>query len=226
MKRWWFYIAFCFCASATAALSEYWLIQEDFIKLGKREFYLEKKQEDLSKQKAWLKDKKELFDIIGAEDLENPQYVFLAPLKNLASLSFYEPISHREKSRNVLLETTMHFQIFSLHQFLPECSLKEETVFITTKPYFFYALYDITLGSQEIFEKALKEASIRCSKDSISWCVFKSLLAGSTPKYLVCLSFATKEELKEWSMEKVLPEITLNDIFRDKKSGWMKRLSF
>ena len=219
MGKLFFYVLLSLSIVGNSALSEYWLIQEDFIKLGKRDLYQQQKSKDLAQQKK-------SGEVLCFEDLENPQYVFLFPFKEIASLANYQPIAPKIE-KDVLLETSMNFQIFSLHRFLQKCSLKEDSVFAEKKSYFLYALYEIALDNQEVFEGALADAVNKFSKDSVSsWCVFKSLLGGSYPKYLVCLSFATKDELKEWSMDKIIPEIALRDIFRDKKSGWMKKTSF
>ncbi len=226
MKRLFFLSIFCFFGVAGAALSEYWLIEQDFIKLGKRDLYEQQKKDFLSKKRDFLKSEKELVGVFGFEDLENPQYVFLNELKNLSSLELHEPLNQKEREESLLLQNSLHFQIFSLHKFLKPCSLKEELVFESSDQYFFYAIYDIVPGNQSIFESALAVSADKFAKDSFGWCVFKSLLAGDCPKYVICLSFPSKEKMKEWNMEKIVSDIKLRDIFRDKKTGWMKRSSF
>lgn len=222
-----FIFLFIFCLSLGQVTfseePEYWLIQQESIRMGKRELYESQKQEYLKKQVDSFKKQKTSFSVFGVEDLENPRYVFLMPLKKLDSLGLYPPIAQGEK--NPLLDTCIHFQISSLHELLKECSLRPNETFVESRPYYIYILYDIDPGSEKIFEQQLSIASSKQVDASLSWCAWKSLLAGDCPMYLLCFSFETKEKMKEWPMEKFLDKASLKEIFRGEKSGWMKRSS-
>lgn len=225
MKKFIYLFVFSLCLSQMtfAEGPEYWLIQQESIKMGKRELYESQKQEYLKKQVENFKKEKTAFSVLGVEDLENPRYVFLMPLKKLESLALYPPLA--ESTKQPLLESSVHFQISSLHEMLKECSLRPSETFMESRPYYLYILYDIEPGSEKIFEKQLSLASSTQADKMISWCAWKSLLAGDCPMYIVCISFETKEKMKEWPMDKFLDRNVLKEISRGEKSGWMKRSS-
>lgn len=190
---------------------EYWLIQEDFIKMGKKEVYETQKL-------LQLKEKKQ--QVFGVADLENPQFLFLLPLKNLASLTEYTPFS--EQTKNLTLEACINFQIFSLHQLIEKSSLRPKETFVETRPYYSYVIYETQLEDGPFLEEMFAK-SISSAKKEDSWCLWKSLIAGDGPKYIFCASFSTKEQMKEWKVENVIEESKIKNRLRDKKSGWMKR---
>lgn len=206
------------CGAFLLQAESYWLIQQDFIKLGKKDLYEEQLQKIQKKQRGDFIKKKQQFSVMGMEDLENPRTVLLMPVQDLSSLSLYPPFLSQEKE--ALFNTCLNFQIFSLHAFLEEGSKSIQKTFVGSRPYYYYVFYDVVPGGQVLMEEALRKA---VSSSSELWCAWKSLIAGDGPSYLVCLSFETKEQLKEWSMEKLLEEGSLKEILRGKKSGWMKK---
>lgn len=216
MKMFIFLLGFClsFGHAFASPIEDYWLVQEDFIKFGKGDLYLAEKGKEIKELKT---------KTFGIEDLENPQYVFLSPLKSLADLSLLEPFA--ENRGGELLKSCLNFQIFSLHKFLDICSLRPAGVFSEKKPYLFYALYEVTPGAEDAFEGELMKAAAKLKSGKVSWRTWKCLLAGDCPKYLFCFAFETKEELKDWSMDALFNEEKISEILRGKKSGWMKRES-
>lgn len=190
---------------------EYWLIQEDFIKMGKKELYETQKISQLKKRET---------PVIGIADLENPQFLFLEPLKNLASLVQYPPFV--DQAKDVLLETCLNFQIYSLHQLIEKSSLRPKETFLESRPYYFYAIYEVEPEAGGVLEEIMAK-SVALAKKENSWCFWKTLLGGDCPKYVFCASFATKEQMKEWSMDTVIEEPGLKHVLRGKKTGWMKR---
>lgn len=214
MKVFIFLLVFCssFGQAFSSPLEEYWLVQEDFIKFGKGDLYLAEKGREIKELKT---------KTFGIEDLENPQYVFLSPLKQLADLSLLEPFA--ENRGRELLKSCLNFQIFSLHMLLEVCSLRPEGVFSEKNPYLFYALYEVNPGTEDSFEGELVKAAAKLKSGKTSWSTWKCLLAGDCPKYLVCLAFKNKGDLKDWSMDSLFNEEKISEILRGKKSGWMKR---
>jgi hypothetical protein len=223
MNRWLFFVwALCsiFCLQA-GSLPRYWLIEEDFTKLGKKELYEEEKKKNLEYQKNNFHKKRGSFEVVGIEDLENPQYVFFMPLKEVSWMDAYPPIEQKEEG---ILSSTMNFQIFSLHEFLPDCSFREGDFFSESFSYFSYVLYDVVCGSENSFEEHLARISLKQTKKSPnSWVVWKVLLGADVPKYLVGALFSSKEALKETKLEEVFEEGSVKEIIRNRKSGWMKK---
>lgn len=200
------------CLTGAPAISHYWLVEEDFIKIGKKDLYEEEKKKDLRETS---------FDVIGVEDLENPQYVFLMPLKGVASLGLYPPIQNRKIP---LLDSCLHFKIFSLHEFLPKSSFRAESTFSDATPYFSYGIYSVSPGTELLFEQHLERLVAKQTKLSLlSWRAWKVLMGGDIPKYVICLSFSSKEELKECNLVEVFEEIHIEKMLRDRKVGWMKK---
>jgi hypothetical protein len=208
----WFGLSCIAFAGCLESLPRYWLLEEDFFKLGKKELFEQEKKTQM-KSSSWK--------ALVAEDLENPQYVVFTPLKELASLRSYPPVSG---SKAPLLDSCLHFQIFSLYELLEECSLKAMETFSKSHPYYLYLLYEIMPASEASFEEHLKLMAARLKeKPEVNWRTWKVLLGGDVPKYLLCLSFSTKEQLKEVKEEELFEELQIKEILRGKKRGWMKQ---
>lgn len=214
------WVCCCLLCAKGESLSRYWLIEEDFIKLGKKELYEEEKKKRLQGDRDFFNKKRKPFEVIGAQDLENPQYVFLMPLKDLSYLDLYPPIRGEGSS---LLNTCVHFRIFSLHELLEDGSFRGGSSFSESRPYLSYIIYDVFPGSEQSFEQHFVEVVLKQpKKSSFAWNSWRTLLGADGPKYLICASFPSKEELKETKLEDLFEEIAIKEIIRNKKSGWMK----
>ncbi len=211
---------FCFFCTNAESLSQYWLVEEDFIRLGKTDLYEEEKKDDQDREREYFKKKRKKLEVIGLQDLEKPRYVFFKPLKDLSYLELYPPI---KEVRSSLLPTCLYFRIFSLYEYLEECSFREREVFSEQRPYLAYIAYDVFPGSQKSFEVHLEEIALKQKKKSPqAWNCFKVLLGSDVPKYLIYVSFYTKDGLKEASLDDIFKESLIKDIIRNKKSGWVK----
>ena len=198
------------------SLAKYWVVEEDFLKIGKKEIYEEEKKKSLG-----LKNP---MKVKVMEDLENSRYVFFIPLEKLSLLEKIPPF--REKAQP-LLSTCLHYTIFSLHQWLPKASFQADLIFSKSLPYWCYILYDISPGSQESFEEHLQKIALRQpSSGSRAWGAWKVIIGADTPKYLLCAAFASKEELKDAHLEELWEEALIKEILRNKKSGWLKQAKF
>ncbi|MBM3198953.1 MAG: hypothetical protein FJZ58_06865, partial [Chlamydiae bacterium] len=131
MSKWWI-LSLLICWEASGDSAKYWLLQQDFIKVGKRDLY-EEVQQKQSKRPIRL----------GMEDLENAQYVFLEPLKTLGALAEYPPFAEDSLG---LEARCLYFQIFSLLQLLPQFSNLEAT-FSASRPYYRYVVYEVSPAS-------------------------------------------------------------------------------
>jgi hypothetical protein len=208
----------CLCSAALCQASSYLLVQEDFIKLGKKELYQEQVQKIQGKQVDAFKERSAPFISIGMEDLENPRMLFFTPVQDLASLDLYPPFT--ERTQEILFNTCLNFQIFSLYRQL--FSENKPIAFPASKPYYCYVVYDVTPSGQSIFEEALIKA-ISSQESAPFLGAWKSLFAGAEPSYMLYFSFETKEQLKEWSVESFLDVGAFKEILRSKKQGWMKQ---
>jgi len=199
-----------FCLEVAAGPVRYWLIEEDLIKMGKKELYEEQKKAQIQP------------GVLGLKDLENPRYLYLTPLKALSSLEGY--FSSQQKM-NPLLDTCLHFKILSLHELKSSCSFSIDTLFSKQSSFWLYALYDIEPGEEKLFEEHLTSLSTKQSKlgSEDNRGVWKVLIGGDTPKYLICIGFPSKEKLKDASLASLVEEAGFKEILRDKKEGWVKR---
>jgi hypothetical protein len=193
---------FCMLFGMSAWGSEYWLFQEDFIKLGKKDFYQEQKSKELKE------------DMVAAQNLENSQVLFFMPLESLNALA--HPL---ERKPGALLASCLHFQIFSLQKQLKECSL--EGSFTLRRPYLLRTTYEVTFGGGAGFEEMLKKSVAKAKGHFASW---KSLIAGDVPRYIVVSSFSTKDELEKADGDEIFDEESVKDLIRGKKNVWMKLL--
>lgn len=202
-----------FFGISSEALAKYWVIQEDFLKIGKKEIYEEEKKKRLGP--------KNLTKAIGMEDLENSQYVFFTPLEKL---SFLETLFPFQEKVDPLLSSCLHYTIFSLHQWLSKASFRADLVFSKDFPYSSYVLYDIIPGFQDAFEEHLQKIVAKQSSGAPSpWSAWKVVMGADTPKYLLCAAFASKGQLKDAHLEELWEEPLLKEILRNKKSGWLKQ---
>lgn len=198
------------------SFAKYWVVEQDFLKMGKKEIYEQEKKKSL--------DIKYLQQVIGLEDLENPQYVFFMPIDNLSSLEQIPPVKEQEQP---VLCSCLHYTIYSLHQWLDKASFHENLVFSKARPYCSYVLYDITPGSQKFFEEHLQKIALKQQVSSPhAWGAWRVIMGVDTPKYLLCASFATKEELKDAHLDELWEEPAIKEIIRNKKGGWMKKSEF
>jgi hypothetical protein len=211
--------------------NSFWLIEQDFIKIGKRDVYEEQQKQALLKKKQRLQKQNGFFQAYTLEDLENPQYAIFMPLETLDTVRSYEPffLSDLERQKQEapgqnLLDTCLNFHIFSLQEQLLSCSYRIEGTFSQERPYLIYLLYDIVPGYGAFFEKHLEGIAQKqqAEKSQTSWRAWKTLLGGDAPKYLICLSFASKDEMQRAKLEQLFEEPIIKEIIRDKRSGIAK----
>ncbi len=162
------------------------------------------------------------YGVIGMAALEDPEIILLMQADNLKSLGKYPPFT--EPPKNSLVTGCLNFRVFSLHRLLKGISLRVESVLVPAKPYCSYAIDEVDPESEAVFEGAIAKRT-RLQNEKANWCVWKAFFAGDCPKYVFCSSFATKEEMQDWSFEKALDEAEMKNILRGKKTGFAKRQS-
>ncbi len=202
--------------------ADYCLIQEDFVKFGKKELYETEKKQDLQTLQKKIKN----FRVCVVEDLENPQFALFMPIEDLSKLSLYLPTTRNEgplRGQN-LLETSLSFSLFSLHRVLEKASLHPENL-EKMRPYWVYLLYDVTPGYEDFLEQHLEKIAYKNRDSAYCWKVWKTLLGADVPKLLLCVGFATKEEMKEAEVENLFQESTFREVLRGKKQGWGRVVS-
>ncbi len=182
----------------SAYAGELWIIEQDFIKFGKKEAY-ERYKSDLLKE----------YPVYAWKDINDPEYLYLRPLKSLKALGAIETPEP--------YASTINFSIQSLHAFLPECSFVptwKESLF--AYPAVYYYLYSIVPGNTAIFEEQLKKVALDQKAPFRTW---KVLMGADVPKYIIAVFGNTTDEAKKSgeSMEFITP--SMKPLLRNEKHG-------
>src|SRR5579871_4872467 len=175
---------------------ELWVVEQDFVKFGKKEVF--------------EKSKKELLDASGktfltfaAQEDDLLQYVFFICVKNFRGLgNFLESADPANSDVRALYSSTLNFLVRSLDAYLPECSsVPKGKEALTAYSHISFYLFGITPGNEEIFEAQLqKVASEQAEKTCFrSW---KILMGSDAPKYFVAV-FADGEKQAKKSAEEI-----------------------
>jgi len=190
---------------------EIWLVQQQFVKFGKKELYESTKKAYMQSFGSFLKKKSNLLTY-AFEDLNSPQYIYLTPLKNYAGVDDYlaqkrahfVALSVQDKEMMVdLLQSITNFEIFSIHQYKLQCSyVPKGDADLLSRSRVHYEIFALIPGTEEYFEGRLKQMSeqARQAKSQQCWRVWKAALGSDVPKYIVA-TFAKDEAAMKQMME-------------------------
>lgn len=195
---------------------EIWVIEQEFIKFGRKEAFETAK-------KKWIADFKKSNagrtpDIIGLEDGSDNEYLFLMPFKNFAEID-----SFRKQLRNYngmvetqVLKGLINFKVLTIHQYKASCSYTPSSVSIMNSPQFSYEIVSLEPGSEEAFEQMLiqKASDAVKKKSKQSWRVWKTVAGAELPKYIVAWIKKSKEKARE-----SLIDPNMNEFIRRKQEG-------
>lgn len=217
--------------------SSVWLIQEEFIKFGKKEAYESLQQSWLQGFKANLssggfwRTKSNFGPIYGLQAIEEPQYIYLIPLKDVSALSdflqkrtqYNDSLSPDAQKQRQMLLSALNFSISSLHRYLSNCSrlVTSDAASWEKNPYIHYWVYGITPGNEQNFEQHLQNLATATeeSQAGISWRTWRVMIGADAPKYVIVLS-APSEEVLEAQMKAIsFVDGSLKDILRSQKEG-------
>lgn len=194
---------------------EIWIIEQEFVKLGKKEIYEATK-------KKWLADfekfmAKEIPSIFCFEEGGDNEYFYLIPLSNFAQIDTYYR-QQREFNRKgaQTLNSLLNFKVFTIHQYKAECSYCPSSPDMFATPKVDYEVYTLVSGGEEVFEQMLAQKAAKAvkKKSKACWRVWKMVFGAEIPKYVI--AHFTKEEE---SIEPQLIDPSLSDIIRRKQQG-------
>lgn len=217
--------------------SAVWLIQEEFIKFGKKDAYeslqqswLQGFQKSLSAGGFW-RTKNSFGFIYGLQALEEPQYIYLIPLKDTAALSdflqkrsqYNESLSPDAQKQRQMLLSALNFSISSLHRYLSDCSrlISLDAASWEKNPYIHYWVYGITPGNEQNFEQYLQKLVVATGENQagISWRTWRVMIGADTPKYVIVLSAPSEEVLEARLKQISFVDGSLKDILRSQREG-------
>lgn len=206
---------------------ELWMIEQDFVKFGKREAYETLKNEMIQGLYNY-KDKGKPLGVLGVQDLENPEYFYLTPIGTFSSLERFSKMKSaylKSKGEEGVLkrktfDSLINFQIFSLLEYYPQASSTKEALSVS-KPYIRYFIYGIEPGSEKFFENRLEKIASDPKDVSslLQWRVWKVILGSDVPKYVIAVFAKNKEVMDENVKELIFIEPQYKEIIRKEKIG-------
>ena len=208
-----------------------WMIEEDFVKFGKKDVY-EELASNWIERLLKFSSKKTVFPSFAFQDLENPQYVYFTPLSSYGALdtlmntkrAFQASMTPQEwKEITQTLSSTLNFKIFSLHQFIPECSYfpEEADGNFFRRQHVYYTVYSLEPGTEIGFENELEKKMAELQNSAATICVrtWRVLFGADVPKYLICAYAATEEELEKQIDDFKFLTLVTKDYVRNQKKG-------
>ncbi len=213
------------------ALSDIWLIQQNFFSLGKRDVY-EALWKVWLQQLTQLSKERAVPPIITLEAKGIPEYIAMIPLGNFSALDSFYALNEALKKQvgpelwmkqQEALGSTMNFQVLSLHQFLPMCSCLpcDVNISIMNRPFLYYFVYAIEPGQGKSFEGLLQRKAKEHldKKNQVCWRVWKVLFGGDVPKYILVIFSQREEGLMEDIKKIDLIDPSMEKIMRREKEG-------
>ena len=231
-------ISACFSVfgSTVDERSSFWLIQEDFVKFGKKELYESNKSqwlkgfnEGLESRGVW-RQKKAQFSIIGMQGLDQPQYIYLTPLEGkegvvdffLKKDKYERTLANEKNQLNQILLSSMNFSVDSLHLYLKDLSYPQsiDTMSWSDYPFYQYWVFGIMPGFDDDFEAHLKKVLGNLQSFPDACCrVWKVLLGADTPKYVVLVGAKEESSLEKSASSLSFMEGNIKDIIRNQREG-------
>lgn len=194
-----------------------WVVEQDFVKLGKREAYEKYKKENIE----GISKGKE-FSVFAFEESDRAQYLFLVPLPSFTAVGKYteKGTQYAEKMGQALLPyfSTIHFTIESLHQYCPNCSFPAG---IGELLGVYYTAIGISPGDERLFEEHLEKiaAAQKGLKDPTYFRTWKVLYGSDVPKYLVAVFGSSEKEAEKRALSLEIIRGEWKNIVRQQKSG-------
>lgn len=214
------------------ALKEVWLLQQDFVKLGKKEIYESSKKGYLTSLARYGKNKG-VNPFYGMQDLNSSEYLYLIPVKTYGGLEsffklihgFHSSFSKEEWAHlSALRNSTINFLMRSMLISLPSCSSLPKGQAPLTQPYLGYHWLSIIPGQEEVFQQHLQDmvAIEQSRKTPTFWSAWRVSIGGDLPKYLIMVYGSSEKELEEKSEELDFVSGAYKQLLRKEKKGLLQ----
>jgi hypothetical protein len=198
-----------------------WLLQEDFVKFGKKEVY-----EVAQKQLMRGLGSKPPYATFSLQDANNSEYLYFTSVKTYGGVEAYFKFLHKLQSassdQTILRESSLNFVLRTLYVDLPACSSlpkgKSETLFSGFATYF---LFGITPGEEMVFEQHLMEMATaqKSLQTPALWKTWKVVIGGDQPRYMVVIFSSTQKAAEESGEALDFSPKSLKQIVRKEKMG-------
>lgn len=207
-----------------------WLIEQDFVKFGKKDAYeaFKKEQEREFAQRVG-------FSRFAIEDSEASEYIYLVSVddfKGLSSLmekrvSFHRTNTKADFEKMLPFLSTVKFFMESVHRFIPDCSfVPEDKASMLAYPAVYYTVYGIVPGNGPTFEDRLRKIAIAQQTSSTPVCfrAWRVLFGGDVPSYVVAVFGNSAKEAKKQAESLQIIDGMKGLLRQEKKgSGLMRR---
>jgi uncharacterized protein YcgL (UPF0745 family) len=224
-------VGFSFIGKIRAADAGFLLVEQEFVKFGKKELYEQQKKEWFQAF-TQFSAKKKASSICAIYDHDASQYLYLMPMKSYADIGNYFQLRQdfrnsfskdAETDRSLLTDSTLNFRVLSFHQNLPRCSYAPENglqVFFD-KPFLHYHIFGIAPGDEELLEKHLEEMAKahKKNKSTATWRVWKVIFGSDVPKYVVCVFDKTQEGLEKQIKTLTFVDPRMREMLRRDRQG-------
>jgi hypothetical protein len=218
----WVWLVVCFISGSILGFCEngdLWLIEQDFVKFGKKEAYEEYKKEMLKKELG-------SFLTFAAQGEDSLHYIYLIPVKDYNGLgNFLERRASYKQSLSPELKipffSTLSFTMGSLQRYLSDCSYtpKGKEAFTAHRNIYFY-LFGISPGNEHVFETRLKKiAQEQAEGQGVCFRSWKMIIGSSIPKYLVIIFAANEKQAKKRAEGIEFITLPMKNIVRSQKQG-------
>jgi hypothetical protein len=202
-----------------------WLIEQDFVKFGKRDVYEAFKIE----QKADFL-KKVGFSRFCIDDVDSSQYIYLIPVQDFNGLnalmkrrsSFHQTLTLEEKQNILPFLSTVNFFMESVHRQLPSCSFvpmgKESLLAYSAVSYY---VYGINPGNGPSFEERLKNIAEaqNTSENPVCFRTWRVLFGADVPSYVIAVFGNSPKEAKNLASKLRIIDKEMKNILRQEKKG-------
>ncbi|MBM3208011.1 MAG: hypothetical protein FJZ57_05325 [Chlamydiae bacterium] len=232
-----FLLAATYAGATNKEEKSLWLIEEVFVKFGKKDAYetLEKNWRDgfknfLGGGGLW-RTKKHSWNFYSLQASNDSQYMFFVPMENFSDLGdFFSKKEEFNLTQNKdqvqirqSLRSVTNFTVSSLHTYLSSCSrVSQMNIDAWDKfPYLYFLSYGITPGNQNIFEDHLASLAndTKLELNGTIYRVWRVLVGSDLPKYLILISSQTEDQLKSAKDSLNFTTPAMKDIIRNQREG-------
>ncbi len=169
-----------------------WVIEQEFVKLGKQEVYQNYK-------KGQLKEAK--FPVLALQQIDEMQYIYLIPVRGFEGLGTY----FKQTQDTTWDKSLLNFSVESLQLYLEECSfIPQGKESYLAFPFVYFHVFTIDPGYEGAMEKRLKALVQEQRGAGTCFRTWKVIMGADLPKYIVgifCNSAKEGESLEVISAE-------------------------
>lgn len=197
-----------FCLMGNLWAESIWVIDEEFVKFGKKEVYEEQKK---GMVRRWnLKG-----NVIAIEDKDVPRFLYLCEMENYGEMdqwdkdwqTFWRGLNKEEL---VKFDSLINFKVKSA-----QVEVVNVGGDFFTMPSIRYLVVGIVPGNDWTFVKHIKGMIGKVETKGLGMKVWRIVMGGDMPKFVVCVNGKSEDELEEIDVLEGLPK----DAIRGVKSG-------